>query len=62
MVSANGAMVLGQYGAELVYTGWYWDSIGRYRAFVPVYIEKYGDLVGCYQSGTTNKQTTNKER
>ena len=22
-------VVLGQYGAELVYTWWYWDSIGR---------------------------------
>ena len=22
-------VVLGQYGAELVYTGWYWDSIGQ---------------------------------
>ena len=50
-------VVLGQYGAELVYTGWYWDSIGRYRAFMPVYIEKYGDLVGCYLNGTTNKRT-----
>ena len=25
-------------------------------AFMPVYIEKYGDLVGCYHNGT-NKQT-----
>ena len=23
-------VVLGQYGAELVYNWWYWDSIGRY--------------------------------
>ena len=23
-------VLLGQYGAELVYTWWYWDSIGRY--------------------------------
>ena len=29
---------------------------------MPVYIEKYGDLVGCYHSGTTNERTTNKER
>ena len=49
-------VVLGQYGVELVYTGWYWDSIGRYRAFMPVYIEKYGDLVGCHHSRTRNKQ------
>ena len=30
-------------------------------AFMPVYIEKYGDLVGCHHSGTTNEQS-NKER
>ena len=29
---------------------------------MPIYVEKYGDLVGCHHSGTTNKQTTNKER
>ena len=27
-----------------------------------VYIEKSGDLVGCYHSGTTNKQTKRKDR
>ena len=29
-------------------------------AFMPVYIEKSGDLVGCYHSGTDGQ--TNKER
>ena len=30
--------------------------LGYYMAFMPVYIEKSGDLVGCYHSGTDDKQ------
>ena len=54
--------------AVLVGTWWYWvcinlvvlgikcNWVGK-KAFMPVHIEKSGDLVGCYQSGTDNKQT-----
>ena len=50
-------------------TWWYWVSIicyclvlskTGYKAFMPVHIEKSGDLVGCYHSGT--KDRTNKEK
>ena len=51
----------------LVGTWWYWVNINWYclvlsgtMAFMPVYIEKSGDLVGCHHSGT-DKQTK-KER
>ena len=60
-------MVLGQYDAVLVGTWWYWvsmtwyclilDGTGLVWALMPVYIEKSGDLAGCYNSGTTNEQT-----
>ena len=33
-------------------------ELGSYNAFMPVYIEKSGDLVGCHHSGTTT--TTEK--
>ena len=29
---------------------------------MPVYIEKYGDLVGCHHRRTTNKRQTRKDR
>ena len=59
-------MVLGQYRAILIDTWWYWVSINwcclvtGNKAFLPVYIEKDGDLVGCYHSGTTNEQTNDE--
>ena len=35
-------VVLGQYGAELVYTWWYWDSIGRYGLIYIIVLGQYG--------------------
>ena len=59
----------GQYW--LVFGGW-WVSMGRYwlvfggtgyKAFMPVYIEKSGDLVRCYHTGTTtNDKRKRKDR
>ena len=45
-------------------TAWYYVELGYYKAFMPVYIDKSGGLVGCHHSGTDerkNKQT-NEER
>ena len=56
---------MGQYGAVLVGTWWYWVSVTWYYWILsgigleqrfyawPVYIEKRGDLVGCHHSRTT---------
>ena len=35
-------------------------ELGYYKAFMPVYIEKSGDLVRCHHSGTDNR--TRKDR
>ena len=35
--------------------------VTQLRAFMPVYIEKSGDLVGCYRS-LTDRQTDNRTR
>ena len=58
-------VVMGQYGVVLVSTWWNWVSItwyclvlsgnGLVWAFMPVYIEKSGDLDGCYHSRTTSQ-------
>ena len=39
-------------------------ELGYYKAFMPVFIENSGDLVGCYHSGTDRRTDgqTNKER
>ena len=60
-------MVLGQYGAVLVGTWWYWVSVTWYywilsgiglvqRFYACIYWKKSGDLVGCHHSRTTTKK------
>ena len=34
----------------------------RYKAFMPVHIEKSGDLVGCYHSGTDRRTDNDNEQ
>ena len=48
-------VVLGQYSLMYQYTAWYLVKLGQYKAFIPVRIEKSGDLVGCHHSGTNEK-------
>ena len=45
-------VVLGQYKLVLLGIKWYWVSIG----LLCLYIENYGDLVGCHHSGTANNK------
>ena len=53
-------MVLGSAGSVELDTAWYLEKLGQYKAFMPVYIDKSGDLVGCHNSGTNDQ--TNKEK
>ena len=54
-------MVLGSAGSVELDTDRYLVKLAQDKAFMPVHIEKSGDLVGCYHSGT-DTQTNNKER
>ena len=52
-------VVLGQYKLVLLGIKRHWVRIGLLCLYI---LKKRGDLVGCYHSGATNEQTTNKER
>ena len=53
-------MVFGTAGSVHLDTAWYLVKLGQHKAFMPVHIEKSGDLVGCYHSRTDEQ--TRKDR